>query len=64
MLMGEEILLESLWGLLHFWDKTRNDPDPFIMVNLYRLLKDAHASGDVACQSSIILKVEPHFRNG
>ena len=28
-----------LKGLLHFWDETRADPDPFIMITLYESFK-------------------------
>ena len=31
-LRGEEVPLLSLNGLCHFWDKTRNRADPYIMV--------------------------------
>ena len=38
-LRGEEIPLVSLRGILHFWDKTRLDPDPFIMITLFGRFK-------------------------
>ena len=38
-LRGEEIPLVSMKGLLHFWDETRADPDPFIMVTLFGRFK-------------------------
>ena len=39
-LQGEEIPLISLQGLLFFfWDETRSDPDPFIMITLYGRFK-------------------------
>ena len=38
-LRGEEIPLVSLRGLAFFWDETRRDPDPFIMITLYGRFK-------------------------
>jgi hypothetical protein len=38
-LRGEEVPLTSLKGLLSFWDETRADPDPYIMVTLYGRFK-------------------------
>ena len=38
-LRGEEIPLVSLKGLLFFWDENRADPDPFIMITLFRRFK-------------------------
>ena len=44
-LQGEEIPLVSLGGMLHFWDETSSDPDPFIMVTLYGRFK-----GETGCK--------------
>jgi hypothetical protein len=38
-LRGEEVPLTSLKGLLSFWDETRADSDPYIMVTLYGRFK-------------------------
>ena len=38
-LQGDEIPSVSLKSLLHFWDETRADPDPFIMITLYGRFK-------------------------
>ena len=38
-LREEEIPLVFIQGLLYFWDKTRMDPYPFIIVTLYRRCK-------------------------
>ena len=36
---GEEIPLISLKGLLFFWDKTKSEVDPYIMITLHRRFK-------------------------
>jgi hypothetical protein len=38
-LRGEEVPLTSLKGMLSFWDETRADRDPYIMVTLYGRFK-------------------------
>lgn len=38
-LRGEEIPLVSMNGLLYFWDETRVDADPFIMITLFGRFK-------------------------
>ena len=39
-LRGGEIPLVSLKDLLFFWDETRADPNPFIMISLFGCFKD------------------------
>ena len=34
-LRGEEVPLISLAGMLHFWEETRREDDPYIMVTMY-----------------------------
>ena len=34
-LQGGQVPVVYLSGLLHFYDVTKSDPDPFIVVNLY-----------------------------
>ena len=38
-LRGEEILLISLKGLLFFWDETKSEADPYIMITLHGRFK-------------------------
>ena len=38
-LRGEEVPLVSVGGLLHFWDETKREPNPYIMITLYGKFK-------------------------
>ena len=38
-LRGEEVPLVLVGGLLHFWDETKRESNPYIMITLYGKFK-------------------------
>ena len=61
-LRGEEIPLVSLKGLLFFWNETRADPDPFIVVTFLDVLRVKPDTCGIVCP--FVIATEVAFRLG